>query len=70
MANNFNKKPPHRKVTPLIAGLCMAMGGVQIKIHGKDPMLTKETAKTAAAKVRFDNNKIQQHFPEFRIHAR
>jgi dihydroflavonol-4-reductase len=65
IANNFNKKPPHRKVTPLIAGLVWRWEAFKSMFSGKDPMLTKETAKTAAAKVYFDNNKIQRYFLNF-----
>jgi hypothetical protein len=38
---------------------------VKGKLTGKDPLLTKETAKTAQAKVYFDNSKLLQQFPEF-----
>jgi dihydroflavonol-4-reductase len=32
---------------------------------GKSPLLTKETATTAQAKVYFDNSKLLQHLPGF-----
>ncbi len=61
----FHKKPPHKKVTPLLAALVWRWEAVKGKITGKDPFLTKETARTAAAKVRFDNRKLQRFFLNF-----
>jgi nucleoside-diphosphate-sugar epimerase len=65
MANHFGKKPPHKRVTPLLASIVWRLEAVKALFTGKDPLLTKETAKTAAAKVRFDNSKINNFFPEF-----
>jgi nucleoside-diphosphate-sugar epimerase len=65
MANNFHKKPPHKKVTPLLAAIVWRVEAVKAIFTGKDPLLTKETAKTAAAKVSFDNTKLKQFFPAF-----
>jgi dihydroflavonol-4-reductase len=65
MANNFNKKPPHKKVTHLLATIVWRMEGVKAMFTGKDPLLTKETARTAAAKVAFDNTKLKRFFPDF-----
>lgn len=65
MAVSFGKKPPHRKVTPLLAGIVWRIEALKSLFTGKDPMLTKETAKTAAAKVNFDNTKIKKLIPGF-----
>jgi dihydroflavonol-4-reductase len=65
IAHAFNKKPPHRKVTPFIAEVVWRLEAVKGVLTGKDPLLTKETAKTAQAKVYFDNSKLLQQFPEF-----
>lgn len=65
MANNFQKKPPHRKVTALLAAVVWRVEAFKAMFTGKDPLLTKETARTAAAKVRFDNEKLKQFFPDF-----
>lgn len=66
MARHFGKKPPHRKVTPLIAALVWRWEALKGAITGKAPMLTKETAGTAQAKVYFDNTKLLQFLPAFR----
>jgi dihydroflavonol-4-reductase len=65
IAKNFGKKPAHRKVTPLLASLVWRWEALKAFFTGKDPMLTKETARTAAAKVRFDNSKLHKLFPNF-----
>jgi nucleoside-diphosphate-sugar epimerase len=61
----FRKKPPHRKVTPLISGLVWRWEALKSWFTGKDPLLTKETARTASAKVTIDNSKLLKHLPGF-----
>lgn len=65
IAKYFNKKPPHKQVTPLIAAIVWRLEAVKGWLTGKQPMLTKETAKTAQAKVQFDNSKLKKHLPNF-----
>jgi nucleoside-diphosphate-sugar epimerase len=61
----FNKKPPHKKVTPFLASIVWRLEYIKGKITGKEPLLTKETAKTAEAKVYFDNSKINTYLLNF-----
>ncbi len=65
IASNFNKKPPHKKVTPLMAEIVWRLEGIKGKISGKKPLLTKETARTAQAKTYFDNSKLLKELPGF-----
>ena len=65
IAKNFHKKPPYKKVTPLLAAIVWRLEAVKAMFTGRDPLLTKETAKTAAAKVNFDNRKITRYFLNF-----
>ena len=65
IANNFGKKPPHRKVTALLAAIVWRLEALKAMFNGKDPMLTKETAKTAQAKVYFENKKFLSYAPNF-----
>ncbi len=65
IAKAFGKKPPHKKVTPLIANMVWRWEAVKSFFTGKDPLLTKETSRTAMAKVSFDNSKLKKHFPDF-----
>ena len=65
MAKAFGKKPPHRKVTPLLAKIVWRLEAIKSLFTGKDPLLTKETAATAMAKVTFDNSKLMKFLPGF-----
>lgn len=65
IAKAFNKKPPHKKVTPLLASVIWRLEAFKATFTGKKPLLTKETANTAQAKAYFDNSKIKEALPGF-----
>jgi dihydroflavonol-4-reductase len=65
IAHAFGKKPPHKKVTPFIAKMVWRLEALKSTLTGKDPLVTKETAKTAMAKVNFDNSKLTKYLPQF-----
>jgi dihydroflavonol-4-reductase len=65
IAKNFNKKPPYKKVTPFLAGLVWRWEAVKSWFGDNDPLLTKETARTAAARVNIDNSKFLRYFTDF-----
>ncbi|MBK7305745.1 MAG: NAD-dependent epimerase/dehydratase family protein [Chitinophagaceae bacterium] len=65
MAKAFGKKPPHKKVTPLLAKIVWRLEAVKSFFTGKDPLLTKETAATAMTKAIFDNTKLKRLFTGF-----
>ena len=65
MAKAFGKKPPHKKVTPLLAKIVWRLEAIKSLFTGKDPLLTKETAATAMARVTFDNSKLIKSLPGF-----
>ncbi|MCX6207283.1 MAG: NAD-dependent epimerase/dehydratase family protein [Bacteroidetes bacterium] len=65
IANAFHKKPPHKKVTPLLAEIVWRLEGIKGRITGKSPLLTKETSRTARASVTFDNSKLLKTVPAF-----
>lgn len=65
IARCFGKKPPHKKVTPFLAALVWRLEAIKGMITGKSPLLTKETAHTAQARVYFDNSKLLRYVPEF-----
>lgn len=65
MANCFNRKAPRKKVTPLLAEIVWRVEAVKARFSGKKPLLTKETARTAQAKVYFDNSRFLKAFPSF-----
>ena len=65
IAKGFNKKSPHKKVTPFLASLIWRLEYLKFLITGKKPLLTRETALTAQAKSYFDNTKLTQLLPGF-----
>ncbi len=65
MAKAFNKKAAHKQVTPFLAGLIWRVEAFKSICFRTDPLLTKETANTALAKVTFDNSKFLKYFPNF-----
>ncbi len=66
IARAFGKKPPHKKVTPFLAKIVWRLEAIKSLFTGKDPLITKETAKTALAIVHFDNSKLTKFLPEFK----
>ncbi len=65
IADAFNKKRPSKKVTTFLASVVWRWESVKSKFTGTKPLITKETAATAMAKVQFDNSKLKKHFPSF-----
>lgn len=66
MAKAFDKKPPHKKVTKTLTKIVWRLEAVKSFFTGKDPLITKETAATALAKVNFDNSKLAKFLPGFK----
>ncbi len=69
IAKAFGRKPPYRKVTPFLAGIVWRLEAIKSFFTGKDPLLTKETSKTARARVRFENSRLTSRFPQFQYTA-
>ena len=65
IAKCFGKKPPSKRVTPFLAEVVWRMEAVKSWFNGKKHLLTKETARTAQAKVCFDNSKVLEALPQF-----
>ena len=65
MAKEFGKKPPHRKVTPLLAALVWRMEKIRTALTSQEPLVTKETTRSALAKVYFSNEKLKKFLPQF-----
>ena len=65
MATAFGKRPPIRKVTPILASIAWRMEKIKAVFSGSEPLLTKETAETAQQKVYFNNTKIMKTLPGF-----
>lgn len=65
IAKCFGKKPPSKEVTFTLAEAVWRIEAIKSWFTGKKHLLTKETARTAQAKVYFDNKKILQALPSF-----
>lgn len=65
MAKAFGKKPPYKKVTRFMAKIVWRFEAVKSWFTKQDPLVTKETAKTALAKAYFDNSKLMKFLEEF-----
>lgn len=65
IAECFGKRPVHKKVTPFMAGLIWRWEALKYRITGISPLLTKETAASAQAKVFFKNEKFLEQFQNF-----
>jgi len=67
IATCFGKKIPHKKVTPLLASIVWRWEALKSMFSGKNALVTKETTRTALAKVYFDNSKILNALPGFQF---
>ncbi len=65
IAKCFGKKPPYKKVSPFLAEVIWRTEEIKTKFTGKKHLLTKETVRTALAKVYFNNSKILKELPGF-----
>lgn len=65
VAKAFGKKEPYKKVTPFIANVVRRLEAIKSRLTGKEPLVTRETAITAMAKVNFDNRKLLGILPGF-----
>lgn len=69
IATAFNKKNPHKKVTPFLAGLVWRLEALKSKFTGDEPLITKETALTALTKDFYDNTKLLRFLPQFKYRS-
>jgi len=67
MAKCFGKKPPQKNVSPLLAEVVWRWEAIKSAISGKKHLLTKETARTSMASVKYDSSKILEAFPTFQF---
>ncbi|MBI2730437.1 MAG: NAD-dependent epimerase/dehydratase family protein [Sphingobacteriales bacterium] len=66
-AAGFSKKPPHREAKKWMGELIWRLDKLKSMFTGSNPLLTKETSRTARAKVYFDNSKILKALPGFQF---
>jgi nucleoside-diphosphate-sugar epimerase len=61
----FGKRPPSKEAKPWMGEVIWRLDKIKALFTGNNPLLTKETARTAQAKVYFDNSKIVKALPGF-----
>ncbi|MGH2646670.1 MAG: NAD-dependent epimerase/dehydratase family protein, partial [Ginsengibacter sp.] len=67
MAKYFGKNPPHKKVSSFLAELIWRAEAIKSAITRKKRLITKETARTAQATVKYNNSKILNAMPAFQF---
>jgi nucleoside-diphosphate-sugar epimerase len=65
IADNFGKKRPSIASTPFLLNLAWRMEKLKPFFSGKNPLLTKETARIAISKTYFENKKLLNALPGF-----
>jgi dihydroflavonol-4-reductase len=65
IADGFGKKRPSWRATPLLAEFAWRAEKIKSLLTGKDPILTKESAKIAQQSTYYDAAKIKKALPDF-----
>lgn len=61
----FEKKPPSKKVSALMAAFVWRMEAVKSLFTRENSLLTRETAESAQTVIKYNNNKFKTYFPFF-----
>ncbi len=67
IANTFGKKPPHRHAKPWIGEIVWRVEAIRSLFSKNEPLLTKETVRTAHATTYYSNEKILRALPGFQF---
>lgn len=65
IADGFGKKRPAKKATPFLMAIAWRMEKLKAIFTGKNPLLTKESARVAQSQTWFENDKILKTLPGF-----
>jgi dihydroflavonol-4-reductase len=65
IADSFGKKRPSRQTTPFLMSIAWRLEKLKSIFTGKQPLLTKESARVAQSKTRFENAKLLKALPDF-----
>jgi dihydroflavonol-4-reductase len=65
IADGFGKKHPGKKATPFLMAIAWRMEKLKSLFTGKNPLLTKESARVALSQTWFENDKILKALPGF-----
>lgn len=65
IADSFKKPRPSQKINPFLAEIVWRMDWLRSLITGKEPLITKETVKTAQSISHYDNSKLKKTLLNF-----
>ena len=65
IATIWNKKLPHKQITPFLAGIRWRIEKVKAIFSKQEPLITRETVNTAMEQYFYNNNKLLNELPEF-----
>jgi dihydroflavonol-4-reductase len=65
IAINFDKQKPYRKATPFLGELAWRLEKLKYVFADGQPLLTKESARVAHSKTRFNNTALLKALPTF-----
>ncbi|GAB3992186.1 SDR family oxidoreductase [Spirosoma daeguense] len=60
IAGVLKKRPPTMRIPPLLTKLLWPLEAVRAWAMGKNPLITRETARSASASYRYDGHKLEQ----------
>lgn len=65
IADGFSVKRPYRKATPFLGEIAWRAEAFKALFKGEKPLLTRQSARVAHSRTRFDNSKLLQALPHF-----
>jgi dihydroflavonol-4-reductase len=65
IADNFGVKRPHRKATPFLGEIAWRAEAIKALFKNEKPLLTRQSARVAHSRTRFDNSALLQALPNF-----
>lgn len=66
MAVALDKRPPHKKATPLITELVWRLELIKSRLRKQRATISRESARTAQTKCYYSNARLLEKFPHFR----
>lgn len=60
IAEGFEIRPPHRKVSPMLSEFLWRMERLRTMLFGGKPFITRETSRTAQKTYYYDNSKVKK----------
>jgi dihydroflavonol-4-reductase len=61
IAHGFNQKPPSIRISPFMSEIIWRIEAIRSFFTGKNPLITRETAKSARTRFVYDSDKIKTH---------